>query len=628
MRRWFLAPLALLLLGSNPSNETVPPQCTVAQVAAGTCAPSKLGTRIRISNGNVATGDTNCAVGTGAFTILCEFDGTNWIQVIPGTATEANNLSTITTGIGDDQVPVGTGAANTAAYKNIPSCSAEGETLNYDIATNSFICLVDGGAVGGTVSVVGDCNGPNCFDGAEGDILTGFTTGEKINLATANTFIFERNDAGTVTFQGADNASPANTIYSTTGSGTATLGGPSVNLANIVSNNDVEIELDDDATGSIQSFTIRDGSNAAIYSLSEVGESTITAASSPSLAFNNTGHAGSVATTGDIRMENGSQICSRNVGGTANLCIGTDTSNRFSIDQALILSNSAAPSELLFKEGLGGSDTLKFIAPSSITTSQTCVLQNDGDFIPDSCVGNGVDDTLGVEANDLSAATTGIADNQIAMGTGANVSTYKTMPSTGTTGCAGPGEALQYNTTTNEWACTTDLASGCVELSADEITCLNTDGCTAGTVNGTNNSFVTANFGTSFIMSGTWNFIVPNGWTGRTISVQIDWTSDHADCNNEAADDVCFIFDSGSVANDGAFLNVPLGGTINGMNDTCIANGDLMRETRAGYIHGMTDGQRGIFLLSRDVAGTPTGCASSDDFTQEAKVIGVRLCRE
>lgn len=78
MRRFLLAAVGLLLMGqSSPSTETVPPLCTVAQLAAGNCAPAKLGTRVRISNSD-STGDTNCAVGTGSNTVLCEYDGTVW----------------------------------------------------------------------------------------------------------------------------------------------------------------------------------------------------------------------------------------------------------------------------------------------------------------------------------------------------------------------------------------------------------------------------------------------------------------------------------------------------------------------------------------------------------------------
>lgn len=72
---------ALLLMGQN--TETVPPLCTVAELAAGTCAPAKLGTRVRISNSDSTT-DTDCATGTGANLILCEFNGTNWAVASSG----------------------------------------------------------------------------------------------------------------------------------------------------------------------------------------------------------------------------------------------------------------------------------------------------------------------------------------------------------------------------------------------------------------------------------------------------------------------------------------------------------------------------------------------------------------
>lgn len=80
-KKWILGLLALtaLLMGTQPNQETVPPQCTVAQLASGACAPAKLGTRVRVSNADVAIGDTNCASGTGANLILCEYNGTNWV---------------------------------------------------------------------------------------------------------------------------------------------------------------------------------------------------------------------------------------------------------------------------------------------------------------------------------------------------------------------------------------------------------------------------------------------------------------------------------------------------------------------------------------------------------------------
>lgn len=50
----------------------------------------------------------------------------------------------------------------------------------------------------------------------------------------------------------------------------------------------------------------------------------------------------------------------------------------------------------IYEDSDNGSDYLSFVAPSSIGTSRTCNLTSLSSFIPDSCVGNGVDDSGGV----------------------------------------------------------------------------------------------------------------------------------------------------------------------------------------------------------------------------------------
>ena len=57
---------------------TTPPACTVAQLSAGTCVPSRTGTRVMIKNADDED-DTNCASGEGAFSIVCVFDGSSWV---------------------------------------------------------------------------------------------------------------------------------------------------------------------------------------------------------------------------------------------------------------------------------------------------------------------------------------------------------------------------------------------------------------------------------------------------------------------------------------------------------------------------------------------------------------------
>ena len=171
-------------------------------------------------------------------------------------------------------------------------------------------------------------------------------------------------------------------------------------------------------------------------------------------------------------------------------------------------------------------------------------------------------------------------------------------------------------------------ADPCIQLRAADITCAGTHGCAGETIDGTSHGFVVADFSQAADQSGSWNFPVPEGWTGVPATVEIEWMSNHGDCNDQPTDDVCWVFDSGSVADGGPWVAATLGGVENGQNDRCTRNGALLRARRTGYVHGMTDGQLGIFVLTRDVSGTPRGCASEDDYTQAAKVVAVRLCRE
>lgn len=171
----------------------------------------------------------------------------------------------------------------------------------------------------------------------------------------------------------------------------------------------------------------------------------------------------------------------------------------------------------------------------------------------------------------------------------------------------------------------------CIALSAAEITCLSSSGCSGETINGTAFSYLTANFNTSANSTGTFNFNVPVGFDGHTASVRIDWTSNNAACNADATnDDVCFVFDSGSIVDNAAFNAPTLSGTANNVTDVCDTNGDVMSVTRTGYVHGFSDSTRGIFSLTRDVDETLTGtCANNaDTYVEDAKIVGVTICPE
>ena len=120
--------------------------------------------------------------------------------------------------------------------------------------------------------------------------------------------------------------------------------------------------------------------------------------------------------------------------------------------------------------------------------------------------------------------------------------------------------------------------------------------------------------------------MVPAGWTNGTATVEIDWTSDHAACNNEWTDTVCWSLASGSVANSGAF-SAPsyAASTPQGINSTCHGVGESMHASVTGYDHGLTDA---VLKLSQDVASSFVSGCTSDSFPQEARLVGVRICKE
>lgn len=55
----------------------------------------------------------------------------------------------------------------------------------------------------------------------------------------------------------------------------------------------------------------------------------------------------------------------------------------------------------------GGGQTLSMQAPAAVTSNQTCTFENDASFIPDSCVGNGTDDTGTFDASAVTSLSWG-----------------------------------------------------------------------------------------------------------------------------------------------------------------------------------------------------------------------------
>ena len=93
----------------------------------------------------------------------------------------------------------------------------------------------------------------------------------------------------------------------------------------------------------------------------------------------------------------------------------------------LTIGNGVSAGTLSLLEGSGGGTNVKaFASPATITADTTCTFEDDANFIPDSCVGNGTDDG-GSETNSLEVITTGIASTEIPIGTAADTVVYAAL---------------------------------------------------------------------------------------------------------------------------------------------------------------------------------------------------------
>ena len=174
-------------------------------------------------------------------------------------------------------------------------------TLPSSDGTSNQVLVTDGSgnlsfasatSVGGDITAIGNCTSADCFTGSSGSTLTS-TTSEVLNLGTDATLIFQRNDAGTVTFKGADDAGPADTVYTTTGAGAITVGGSSV----------TSITLSTDGTGtnevvlpagSIDGTEILDG--AVVLGTDTSGSYVATASGVSPISVSGSGSAGAALT--------------------------------------------------------------------------------------------------------------------------------------------------------------------------------------------------------------------------------------------------------------------------------------------------------------------------------------------
>lgn len=171
----------------------------------------------------------------------------------------------------------------------------------------------------------------------------------------------------------------------------------------------------------------------------------------------------------------------------------------------------------------------------------------------------------------------------------------------------------------------------CMYLPAGSVTCHTTGGCTdPAQIDGTNFSFMASAFATDADDAGSFVWVTPSNLAGTTATIQFYWFSDNAACNGGADDDVCWVVDGDSFADDAAFETGTLAGTAVGVTDKCTADGDIMVSSAATFTHSYAADQPTVLVVTRDVDGGTSACAGAgdDDYTQDAKLVGVRVCYE
>ncbi len=115
------------------------------------------------------------------------------------------------------------------------------------------------GSETGDVSAIGNCSTGACFGGSSGNTFTS-TTSEVLDMSTDASLIYQRSDAGSVTFTGKDDAGAADTIYDTTGAGAITVGSSDVTSVTVTTdgtgNTEVVLPTGSIGTGEILDATI------------------------------------------------------------------------------------------------------------------------------------------------------------------------------------------------------------------------------------------------------------------------------------------------------------------------------------------------------------------------------------
>lgn len=283
------------------AREGLPPHCTVAQLAAGTCAPALPGMRVRITDGNLAI-DPDCTAGVGAVSLVCEFTvGGAWITApaIGADSLDFDDFMDIMTLDADTNIVVATGLEFTitadaqvgideiitilldqdddadatdvlqAIRIELASESGDAGDLLYGIMMTveegTANTIIDAGihidneeTTAGTLTdaIIVTSSGVNAgitdaIDVSAANITNAINVGpntivggndETLTVGAIDSMLILTVDgAENPTFIGVDGGAPAHTIYDTWGAGTVQIGSDNVTAINLVVAGDVVI---------------------------------------------------------------------------------------------------------------------------------------------------------------------------------------------------------------------------------------------------------------------------------------------------------------------------------------------------------------------------------------------------
>lgn len=301
------------------------------------------------------------------------------------------------------------------------------------------------------------------------------------------------------------------------------------------------------------------------------------------------------------------------------LLSGTNTGDQ-TINTADIADVLVTQDELEELETIGTT----IISAADWTAVAALVGVNTGDeAVADLTTQGIIEIATGAETNTGTDATRAVSPDGLDDWTGsAQITTVGTLASpTLTTPVLGAAAATSITVTSQ---------TECVMLDASGINCSTVGGCATTDEAGDNFDYATADFDSGDTdESGTWSFNIPDNITGTTFTAQVYWTSNDAACTNEAADDVCWTVAGSGIANDGDWDGATLG-TAQGIEDVCIAVGDLMVSVVSDAVtHGWAADERAIVQITRDADASPhADCPDADDYPADARLLSLKICYE